>query len=273
MEIGPPLEISLYTGDMRGRFIRKSHKKPAGHTSSRRQTHIELTMSRGLKAGAGVSSALRQQFSGTRVFSTSKPRLQASSILLEDTQDGYGFVCHNPVLPKPRQKAVTEIRGPYYSVMDPRYLSDVLDTMGTHVDGLKFAGGSFSLFPQKPLCELIDLAHAHGVYVSTGGWMEHILSSSGADTAGAVDKYLAKCKDIGFDVIEISTGFLSLPGDDWLRVVDRVHAAGIKAKPELGIQFGAGGDTTAGELANIGTSDPTKVINMAHRFVRPAWSA
>jgi phosphosulfolactate synthase (CoM biosynthesis protein A) len=225
-------------------------------------------MIRGLKAGAGVLSALRQQFSGTRVFSTSKPRLQASSILLEDTQDGYGFVRHNPILPKPRQKAVTEIRGPYYSVMGPRYLSDVLDTMGTHVDGLKFAGGSFSLFPPKPLRELIDLAHAHGVYVSTGGWMEHILSSSGADTAGAVDKYLAKCKDIGFDVIEISTGFLSLPGDDWLRVVDRVHAAGMKAKPELGIQFGAGGDTTAGELANIGTSDPTKVINMAHRFVK-----
>jgi phosphosulfolactate synthase (CoM biosynthesis protein A) len=39
--------------------------------------------------------------------------------------------------------------------------------MGTHVDGLKFAGGSFSLFPEKPLRELIDLAHEHDVYVST----------------------------------------------------------------------------------------------------------
>ena len=56
--------------------------------------------------------------------------------------------------------------------------------MGTHVDGLKFAGGrrsvescrtndltpvigSFSLFQEKPLRELIDLAHEHGVYVST----------------------------------------------------------------------------------------------------------
>lgn len=61
--------------------------------------------------------------------------------------------------------------------------------MGDHVDGLKFAGGessgfvvnetlegnrqlmtrlgSFSLFQEKALRELIDLAHEHGVYVST----------------------------------------------------------------------------------------------------------
>jgi phosphosulfolactate synthase (CoM biosynthesis protein A) len=62
---------------------------------------------------------------------------------------------------------VTEIRGPYYSVMGKRYLADILETMGTHVDGLKFAGGSFSLFEEKPLRELIELAHSYDVYVST----------------------------------------------------------------------------------------------------------
>ena len=39
--------------------------------------------------------------------------------------------------------------------------------MGHHIDGLKFAGGSFALFPEDKLRELIDLAHEHGVYVST----------------------------------------------------------------------------------------------------------
>lgn len=192
--------------------------------------------------------------------------LSQPKILLEDPANGYGFARHNPLPPKPRSKAVTEIRGPYYTVMGSRYLTDVLETMGAHVDGLKFAGGSFSLFPEDKLRELIGLAHQHGVYVSTGGWMEHILSSSGGDTVGAVDRYLAKCKDVGFDVIEISTGFLSLPGDDWLRIVGRVQEAGLKPKPELGIQFGAGGDTEAGELESIGTSDPSKVINMAKKF-------
>jgi phosphosulfolactate synthase (CoM biosynthesis protein A) len=39
--------------------------------------------------------------------------------------------------------------------------------MGYHVDGLKFAGGSFSLFPEDKLKEMIDLAHKHQVCVST----------------------------------------------------------------------------------------------------------
>jgi phosphosulfolactate synthase (CoM biosynthesis protein A) len=64
-------------------------------------------------------------------------------------------------------RGVTEIRGPYYSVMGKRYLADILETMGDHVDGLKFAGGSFSLFHEKSLREVVDLAHEHGVYIST----------------------------------------------------------------------------------------------------------
>ncbi|KAF4236675.1 hypothetical protein CNMCM6457_002045 [Aspergillus fumigatiaffinis] len=137
--------------------------------------------------------------------------------------------------------------------------------MGTHVDGLKFAGGSFSLFQEKPLRELIDLAHDYGVYVSTGGWAEHLLTHPDANTV--FDKYLKKCKDLGFDVIELSSGFLSFPEDDWLRLVDKVHAYKLKAKPELGIQFGAGGDTPASGLEAIGTSDPGKLVNMGRKFL------
>ncbi|KAF2204986.1 sulfonate biosynthesis enzyme [Delitschia confertaspora ATCC 74209] len=202
----------------------------------------------------------------TRSFSTSLPALSSPpKILLEDKSNGFGFIRHNKIPPKPRKTSVTEIRGPYYSVMGPNYLSDALKTMGEHVDGLKFAGGAFSLFPEPALRELLDMAHDHGVYVSTGGWMEHVLTQSDAEEA--VDKYLRKCKDLGFDVIEISTGFLSLPPDDWVRLVERVQKFGLKPKPELGIQFGAGGDTQAGDLESMGTSDPSKVINMAKRFI------
>lgn len=42
-----------------------------------------------------------------------------------------------------------------------------METMGTHVDGLKFAGGSFSLMPEGRLREMIEVAHRNGVYVST----------------------------------------------------------------------------------------------------------
>lgn len=39
--------------------------------------------------------------------------------------------------------------------------------MGYHVDGVKFAGGSFSLFPEDRLRELIELCHENNAYVST----------------------------------------------------------------------------------------------------------
>src|SRR6266699_6705271 len=76
---------------------------------------------------------------------------------------------------KPRTRGLTEIRGPYYTVMGRRYLADILETMHPYVDGLKFAGGSFALMPPDKVKEIIDLAHQYNVYVSTGGWIEHVL--------------------------------------------------------------------------------------------------
>ena len=161
---------------------------------------------------------------------------------------------------KPRSRGLTEIRGPYYSVMGRRYLEDILDTMHPYVDGLKFAGGSFALMPRDKVAEMIDLAHRHSVYVSTGGWIEHVLRYG----TRAVEKYLAECKALGFDVIELSTGFISMPDDDLLRLIERIVKLGLKPKPELGIQFGAGGGaTTAGELAAEGTRDAGWVIGRA----------
>jgi phosphosulfolactate synthase (CoM biosynthesis protein A) len=200
----------------------------------------------------------------SRFFTTSSIQHE-NQTLLQDKENGFGFIRHNPCLPKPRNSGVTEIRGPYYSAYGKRHLQDILETMGYHVDGLKFAGGSFSMMPEDRVRELIDLAHQHDVYVSTGGWMEHILTQPDSNTT--VERYLSKCKDLGFDVIEISSGFLSFPADDWLRLVDKVHSMGMKAKPELGIQFGAGGDTSAEDLEATGTSDPSKVVSLGKKFI------
>lgn len=131
------------------------------------------------------------------------------------------------------------MRGPYYTAMG---LSDVLDTTGAHVDGMEFGGRSFNLIPKSALSSLIRFAQEHGVYVTAGDWIEHILSSFWDRVEEFVGRHLAQRKNIGFDVPEISAGFLSLPGDDWLRLVDLVRSAVLKAKPGLGIQFGAGDD-------------------------------
>jgi phosphosulfolactate synthase (CoM biosynthesis protein A) len=160
---------------------------------------------------------------------------------------------------KPRSQGLTEIRGPYYTAMGRRYLEDILETMHPYVDGLKFAGGSFALIPRDKLKEIIDLAHRYGVYVSTGGWIEYVLGFGGK----AVGRYLGEAQSLGFDVVELSTGFISLPKEDLLRLVGKVKQAGLKAKPELGIQFGAGGATPTAELAAEGTRDAQWVIDRA----------
>ena len=162
---------------------------------------------------------------------------------------------------KPRKRGITEIRGPYYTVVGKHYLEDVLETMGNYIDALKFAGGSFSLMPRKVVKELIDKCHAHGVLVSTGGFIENVLTRG----PQLVDQYIRECRSLGFDIIEISMGFITIPQDDILRLVEKVHKAGLKAKPEVGIQFGAGGTTTAAELESEGQKDPEWAIHIAKR--------
>ncbi|MDQ4026570.1 MAG: phosphosulfolactate synthase [Actinomycetota bacterium] len=173
----------------------------------------------------------------------------------------FSFLRTNRRQRKPRTRGITEIRGPYYTVMGPRYLHDVLETMGEYADILKFAGGSFTLLPRPALKQIIDIAHEHGVLVSTGGFIEFVLTQG----PEAVDRYIDECRNIGFDIVEVSSGFITLPTDDFVRLTEKVNKAGLKAKPEVGIQFGAGGATSPEELEQEGTKDVGWAINMARR--------
>ncbi len=175
----------------------------------------------------------------------------------------FSFLRLNERPPKPRSRGVTEIRGPYYTPMGKRYLEDLLETMGGYVDSLKFAGGSFTLMPPQAVREIIELCHAHNAVVSTGGFIEHVLTRG----QEAVPRYIDQCRELGFDIVEVSTGFITIPTDDWLRLIERVQEAGLKAKPEVGIQFGAGGATAAAELEAEGTRDPGWSIAQARRFL------
>lgn len=192
---------------------------------------------------------------------TKKPKKQSSKRNMKDR--AFSFIPRNTLQNKPRKIGITEIRGPYYTPMGKRYLEDVLETMGEYVDSLKFAGGSFSLMPRAQLKELIDLAHKNNVLVSTGGFIEYVL----ARDPTLVDQYIKECKNVGFDILEISSGFITFPMDDWLRLVEKVKKAGLKPKPEVGIQFGAGGASKVEALESEGTRDVGHLINQAERFI------
>ena len=175
----------------------------------------------------------------------------------------FPFIRLNEREPKPRKRGITEMRGPYYTPMGKRYLEDILETMGAYVDILKFAGGSFSLMPRKAVKELIDLCHRYDVKVDTGGFIEHVLTQ-GNET---VDRYIDECRRLEFDIIEISSGFLSVPPDDLLRLTEKVRKAGMKPKAEVGIQFGAGGASSVEELEAEGTGDVDWAVMRAKKHL------
>ena len=176
---------------------------------------------------------------------------------------GFEWLQRNDRPKKPRKVGMTEIRAAYYSNFGLSYFKDILETSGNYVDSIKFAGGSFTFMNPEKIKATNKLAHDYGVLSSTGGFMEYVLTK-GKD---AVKKYIEECKMLGFDIIEISTGFISIPTDDWLRVIEEVQKAGLKAKPEIGVQFGAGGDGTIAEYEAEGIQDVEYATNQAKRFL------
>lgn len=181
----------------------------------------------------------------------------------EGIDRAFAFLELNQRPEKPRTRGVTEIRGPYYTPVGRRYLKDVLETMGAYADTLKYAGGSFALMPREAVRELNALCHQHHVAVSTGGFLEYVLTQRGDSVA----RYLAECRDLGFDIVEISSGFVTLPIEDLVELTRVVSQAGLKAKPEVGIQFGAGGASSIAALEAEGTRDVGYAIELAKRHL------
>ena len=88
-----------------------------------------------------------------------------------------------------------------------------------------------------------------------------------------------------FDVLELSSGFLSIPTDDWASLIEFTASHGLRPKPEVGIQcvthptpslfalltasrrWGAGGDASVEELESAGTRDPKWLIDRAKTFL------
>ncbi len=95
---------------------------------------------------------------------------------------------------------------------------------------LKFAGGLFALKSRNALKAIIELCHGNNVLVSIGGFIEYVLTQG----AEAAEQYIEECKKLGFDIIEMSRGFITVPPDDWLRLIERavpplIQAPTIKA--------------------------------------------
>lgn len=123
---------------------------------------------------------------------------------------------------KPRERGITEIQGPYYDPIGPWELRDLLETMGWYVDIFRYSGESFALMDREAVRELNDICHEHDVRVSTGGFVENVLVR---DT-DRVEAYVEEAAELGFDVVEISSGFLAIDTEDLVALTELVAETG-----------------------------------------------
>lgn len=175
----------------------------------------------------------------------------------------FDFLHVNDRPDKPRKTGITEIRGPYYDPMGPREVRDILETMGEYVDIYKFSGGSFALMPEDAVRELIEVCHEYDVEVSTGGFVENVLVRDN----DLVEEYVVEAGELGFDVVEISSGFLAVDTDDLVELTELVADHGLKPKPEINVQFGAGGASSEEELLSEVQQDPRLAIEEGRKHL------
>lgn len=146
---------------------------------------------------------------------------------------------------KPRRYGVTEMRTPHYTLLNRNILQDIFESMGEYVDGLKFSGGSHSLMPKPVIKQLIEMAHQHDVYVSTGDWAEHMIPKG----PSSFKEYVEECKQLGFDTIELNTGSIGVPEETLLRFIRLVKSGGLKVKPHFEVKFNESDIPKAGDRA------------------------
>lgn len=165
--------------------------------------------------------------------------------------------------PNPREGGLglTEIRGPYYSSFGPAHLDDLLGVFAPFVDWVKLPGPAVLLLDDASIGRYVEVCHRHGTKVSAGGAIEWVLTRG----AAAVERYFDVIADQGYDVVEVSAGMLALSDADYLRLIERAKRTGLHVKAEVGIQFGAGGTSSADELERAGTQSVGAALQRAKR--------
>jgi phosphosulfolactate synthase (CoM biosynthesis protein A) len=132
------------------------------------------------------------------------------------TERAFAFLELNARPAKPRSRGVTEIRGPYYTPVGRPCLADLLETMGACVDTLKYAGGSFALMTRDALRALNELCHEHDVDVSTGGFLEHVLTrAEGTRDVGQAIELAKQHLDAGAQMIMIESEGITEQVREW----------------------------------------------------------
>lgn len=108
-------------------------------------------------------------------------------------------------------------------------VDDLMQTASPVVDVVKLASGTSAFFEFDLLKEKVRTITAHGVACMPGGTFLEV-----AVWQGALDRYLDRVRELGFDAVEVSGGTIEIDPATRGDVIRRAAKAGFRVLSEIG---------------------------------------
>lgn len=109
------------------------------------------------------------------------------------------------------------------------HTGDLLELAAPYIDYIKFTFGSGALYPAALLRAKIALIRSYGIHVYPGGTFFEV-----AVTQNQVGPYLQRCKEMGFDCVEVSDGTIEVDAATRREAIARAAAMGFQVITEVG---------------------------------------
>ena len=128
-------------------------------------------------------------------------------------------------LRKPRERGLTMVidKGLGLNAID-----DLMQVAAPAIDVLKLTFGTSALFGHDVLKEKVRTVTAHGVHCMPGGTLQEV-----AVWQGALERYLDRARELGFDAIEISDGTIEMDAGTRAAAIAKAVKAGFRVLSEV----------------------------------------
>lgn len=129
-------------------------------------------------------------------------------------------------LPKPRERGWTMVidKGLGLHAID-----DLMQVAAPAIDVVKLTFGTSAFFARDLLREKVRTITAHGVSCMPGGTLQEV-----AVWQGALDRYLERARELGFDAIEVSDGTIEMDARTRAETIGKAVKAGFRVLSEVG---------------------------------------
>ena len=108
-------------------------------------------------------------------------------------------------------------------------VDDLMQVAAPAIDVLKLTFGTSAFFSHDVLKEKVRTVTAHGVYCMPGGTFQEV-----AIWQGALDRYLDRARELGFNAIEVSDGTIEMDARTRADAISKAVKAGFRVLSEVG---------------------------------------